>query len=85
VYDLLFEPNFSTKDEADELSGRGVGMDAVRTSISEIRGTITTDSTVGKGTTFTIRLPLTLVFVKLCVASPTKRELPSRWTVWKIL
>jgi len=74
VYDLLFEPNFSTKDEADELSGRGVGMDAVRTSISEIRGTITTDSIVGKGTTFTIRLPLTLSICKaLCCVSDKAR------------
>ncbi|MGI2908102.1 response regulator [Tolypothrix sp. VBCCA 56010] len=74
VYDLLFEPNFSTKDEADELSGRGVGMDAVRTSISEIRGTITTDSTIGKGTTFTIRLPLTLSICKaLCCVSDKAR------------
>jgi chemosensory pili system protein ChpA (sensor histidine kinase/response regulator) len=74
VYDLLFAPNFSTKDEADELSGRGVGMDAVRTSISEIRGTITTDSTVGKGTTFTIRLPLTLSICKaLCCVSDKAR------------
>jgi chemotaxis protein histidine kinase CheA/ActR/RegA family two-component response regulator len=74
VYDLLFEPNFSTKDEADELSGRGVGMDVVRTSISEIRGTITTDSTVGKGTTFTIRLPLTLSICKaLCCVSDKAR------------
>jgi chemotaxis protein histidine kinase CheA/ActR/RegA family two-component response regulator len=74
VYDLLFEPNFSTKDEADELSGRGVGMDVVRTSISEIRGTITTDSIVGKGTTFTIRLPLTLSICKaLCCVSDKAR------------
>ncbi|MBD0262260.1 MAG: response regulator [Tolypothrix sp. Co-bin9] len=74
VYDLLFEPSFSTKDEADELSGRGVGMDAVRTSISEIRGTITTDSIVGEGTTFTIRLPLTLSICKaLCCVSDKAR------------
>ena len=74
VYDLLFEPNFSTKDEADELSGRGVGMDAVLTSISEIRGTISTDSTLGKGTSFTIRLPLTLSICKaLCCVSDKAR------------
>lgn len=67
VYELLFQPNFSTKDQADDLAGRGVGMDVVRTSISEIRGTITTDSTLGKGTSFTIRLPLTLSICKaLC-------------------
>lgn len=64
IYDLLFLPSFSTKDKADELAGRGVGMDVVRTSLTEIRGTITTDSTLGKGTTFTIRLPLTLSICK---------------------
>jgi chemotaxis protein histidine kinase CheA/ActR/RegA family two-component response regulator len=74
VYDLLFQPNFSTKDQADELSGRGVGMDVVRTSITEIRGTITTDSTLGKGTIFTIRLPLTLSICKaLCCVSDKAR------------
>jgi len=60
VYDLLFEPGFSTRDQADDFSGRGVGMDVVRTALSEIRGSITIESEVGKGTSFTIRLPLTL-------------------------
>jgi chemosensory pili system protein ChpA (sensor histidine kinase/response regulator) len=70
VYDLLFHPNFSTKDSADELSGRGVGMDVVRTELNEIRGTIATESTLGKGTTFTIRLPLNLSIGKaLCCVS----------------
>jgi chemotaxis protein histidine kinase CheA/ActR/RegA family two-component response regulator len=67
AYALLFRSGFSTQDQADELAGRGVGMDVVRASIEEIRGTITTDSTMGKGTTFTIRLPLTLSITKaLC-------------------
>lgn len=74
VYDLLFHPGFSTKDQADAFSGRGVGMDVVRTSLSEIRGAINTDSTVGKGTTFTIRLPLTLSISKaLCCVSNRAR------------
>ncbi|MBD2771039.1 response regulator [Iningainema tapete] len=74
VYDLLFQPGFSTKDEADLIGGRGVGMDVVRTKISEVRGTITTDSTIGKGTTFTIRLPLTLSICKaLCCVSDKAR------------
>jgi chemotaxis protein histidine kinase CheA/ActR/RegA family two-component response regulator len=60
LYDFLFHAGFSTKDQADELAGRGVGMDVVRTKLNEIRGTVGTDSTLGKGTTFTIRLPLTL-------------------------
>ena len=68
IYDLLFLPSFSTKDQADELAGRGVGMDVVRTSITEIRGTITTESTLGVGTTFTIRLPLALSIAKALIA-----------------
>ncbi|MCT7964928.1 response regulator [Laspinema sp. D1] len=74
VYDLLFMPGFSTKDQADDLSGRGVGMDVVRTCLSAIRGVVTIDSTMGKGTTFTIRLPLTLSISKaLCCISDRAR------------
>ncbi|XGV95462.1 MAG: response regulator [Leptolyngbya sp. BL-A-14] len=74
IYDLLFHAGFSTKDQADDFSGRGVGMDVVRTSLSEIRGAINTDSTIGKGTTFTIRLPLTLSISKaLCCISDRAR------------
>ncbi|PSB03564.1 hybrid sensor histidine kinase/response regulator [Merismopedia glauca] len=70
VYDLLFHPGFSTKDQADELAGRGVGLDVVRTSLTEIRGNVTVESSLGKGTTFTIRLPLTLTICKaLCCVS----------------
>jgi chemotaxis protein histidine kinase CheA/ActR/RegA family two-component response regulator len=72
IYDLLFLPSFSTKDQADELAGRGVGMDVVRTSITEIRGTITTESTLGLGTTFTIRLPLALSIAKALIAVNNK-------------
>ena len=60
VYTLLFQPGFSTNDKADNFAGRGVGMDVVRNSIMEIRGTVAIDSDLGKGTTFTIRLPLNL-------------------------
>jgi chemosensory pili system protein ChpA (sensor histidine kinase/response regulator) len=67
VYNLLFYSGFSTQDKANDLAGRGVGMDVVRTSLDEMRGVINTDSTIGKGTTFTIRLPLTLSITKaLC-------------------
>ncbi|MEM8639299.1 MAG: response regulator [Cyanobacteria bacterium P01_G01_bin.54] len=70
IYDLLFHAGFSTKDQADNFAGRGVGLDVVRTSINEIRGTVTIDSKMGKGTTFTIRLPLTLTVGKaLCCVS----------------
>ncbi|MBV5260993.1 hybrid sensor histidine kinase/response regulator [Synechococcus moorigangaii CMS01] len=60
IYDFIFHAGFSTKDQADDFAGRGVGMDVVRTALGSIRGTITIDSDLGKGTTFTIRLPLTL-------------------------
>jgi chemotaxis protein histidine kinase CheA/ActR/RegA family two-component response regulator len=67
VYSFLFQSGFSTNDQADQLAGRGVGMDVVRSSITELRGVINTDSTPDKGTTFTIRLPLTLSITKaLC-------------------
>jgi chemotaxis protein histidine kinase CheA/ActR/RegA family two-component response regulator len=68
VYDILFLPSFSTRDKADELAGRGVGMDVVMSSLQEIRGTITTESKLGKGTTFTIRLPLALSITKALMA-----------------
>ena len=74
VYDLLFHPGFSTRDQADDFAGRGVGMDVVRTSLSEIRGSVTTDSSLNRGTTFTIRLPLTLSISKaLCCVSDRAR------------
>jgi chemotaxis protein histidine kinase CheA/ActR/RegA family two-component response regulator len=69
VYELLFLPSFSTKDQADELAGRGVGMDVVLSSLQEIRGTVTTESKLGQGTTFTIRLPLALSITKALMAS----------------
>ncbi len=75
VYELLFLPSFSTKDQADELAGRGVGMDVVRTSLTEIRGTITTESQLGVGTTFTIRLPLALSIAKALIAVNNKTNI----------
>ncbi|MEB3288675.1 MAG: response regulator [Leptolyngbya sp.] len=78
VYDLLFEPGFSTRDQADDFSGRGVGMDVVRTALSEIRGSITIESEVGKGTSFTIRLPLTLSITKAlsCINNQARIAFP---------
>lgn len=74
VYDLLFHAGFSTKDKADDFSGRGVGLDVVSTSLNEIRGSVSIDSTLGKGTTFIIRLPLTLSISKaLCCLSDRAR------------
>jgi chemotaxis protein histidine kinase CheA/DNA-binding response OmpR family regulator len=74
IYDFLFHPGFSTRDTADDFAGRGVGLDVVRTSLRDIRGSVTIDSIRGKGTTFTIRLPLTLSISKaLCCISDRAR------------
>ncbi|MCY7382120.1 MAG: response regulator [Microcoleus sp. CAN_BIN18] len=78
VYDLLFMPGFSTQEQATEYAGRGVGMDVVRTSLQEIRGTVGIDSTIGKGTVFTIRLPLVLSISKAltCISDRARIAFP---------
>jgi two-component system chemotaxis sensor kinase CheA len=60
---LVFLPGFSTKDVASDVSGRGVGMDVVKTNIQKLNGSIDIRSEVGKGTTFIISLPLTLAIL----------------------
>ena len=60
---LIFEPGFSTAKEVTNVSGRGVGMDVVKRAIDSLRGTIDIDSKIDKGTTITIRLPLTLAII----------------------
>jgi two-component system chemotaxis sensor kinase CheA len=60
VHELIFAPGFSTADQVTDLSGRGVGMDVVRRNIESLRGRIEIDSQAGRGSRFTIRLPLTL-------------------------
>jgi chemotaxis family two-component system sensor histidine kinase/response regulator PixL len=67
LYEFIFAPGFSTAAQVSELSGRGVGMDAVRSQIKRLKGDITLTSEPGKGTTFTLRLPLTLSIAKLLV------------------
>jgi two-component system chemotaxis sensor kinase CheA len=61
---LIFEPGFSTAERVTELSGRGVGMDVVKRNVEQLRGTITVDTQPGQGTTFTLRLPLTLSIIE---------------------
>lgn len=63
VHNLIFEPGFSTADQINNLSGRGVGMDVVRRNITDLRGTIEIDSNEGVGSTMRIRLPLTLAII----------------------
>ncbi len=63
VQDLMFQPGFSTADLVTDVSGRGVGMDVVRRNIQELSGSIEVNSREGQGSTFTIRLPLTLAIL----------------------
>jgi len=62
-YELIFLPGFSTKDEISDISGRGVGMDVVKTRITQVNGSIEIDSQLGVGTTIRISVPLTLAIM----------------------
>ncbi|EIA23749.1 Chemotaxis protein CheA [Candidatus Arthromitus sp. SFB-mouse-SU] len=64
IKNLIFLEGFSTNDKVTDISGRGVGMDVVKTKISSLGGTIDLQSEVGKGSTFVIKLPLTLQIIK---------------------
>ena len=63
IFNLILLPGFSTNTAVTEFSGRGVGMDVVRKNIEQVGGTISIASEKGKGTTFTIKIPLTLAIV----------------------
>jgi two-component system chemotaxis sensor kinase CheA len=63
AFNLIFAPGFSTKTEISEVSGRGVGMDVVKTKINQLNGTVNIDSKMGVGTTLQIKVPLTLAIL----------------------
>ncbi len=67
IYKYIFAPGFSTAAKVTSVSGRGVGMDVVRTNIETIGGTVDLKSVQGKGTTFTIKIPLTLAIVSTLI------------------
>jgi two-component system chemotaxis sensor kinase CheA len=64
IFNLIFAPGFSTAEKVTNVSGRGVGMDVVKTNVSRLRGIIDVDSEVGKGTRIDIKLPLTLAIIQ---------------------
>jgi two-component system, chemotaxis family, sensor kinase CheA len=64
IFDLIFRPGFSTADEITEISGRGVGLDVVHSVLMRMKGTIETETDPGKGTTFRLKLPLTLAIIQ---------------------
>lgn len=63
IYNLIFLPGFSTNDAVNEYSGRGVGMDVVTSNIEAINGTVSIESVEGEGTTFTIKIPVSLAII----------------------
>jgi len=65
LLDLIFEPGFSTASQVTTLSGRGVGMDVVRTNLQRVRGEVQVQTQPGQGTTFTITVPLTLSILRI--------------------
>src|SRR6202051_1409800 len=64
VFDFIFRPGFSTADEVTEVSGRGVGMDVVQSVLHRLKATIHIETHPGRGTTFRLKLPLTLAIIK---------------------
>lgn len=76
--DLLFQPSFSTADKITDVSGRGVGLDVVKTKIEALGGSISAKSVSGEGSTFTIQLPLTLAIIQALMVEvgPEKYAIP---------
>ena len=64
AFDFIFRPGFSTADEVTEVSGRGVGMDVVQSVLHRLKASISVETRPGKGTTFRLKLPLTLAIIK---------------------
>jgi two-component system chemotaxis sensor kinase CheA len=71
--DLIFQAGLSTSEEVTEISGRGVGMDVVRAVMDRLKGTVSVRSTLGEGTTFCLKVPLTLAIIKALLFQVTER------------
>ena len=74
VYDLVFHPGFSTTEEVTEVSGRGVGMDVVHSTVSRLDGSVDVSSTPGEGTTVRLELPVSIAIVKVLFVSVGDHE-----------
>jgi len=86
ILDLIFEPGFSTSEQVTAISGRGVGMDVVKREIEKLRGRVEVRSEPGKGTTFLLRVPLTLAIIDaLVVKHRSNRFILPLFTVREIL
>src|SRR4029077_6402956 len=69
IMQFIFRPGFSTAEKVTSVSGRGVGMDVVKSNIEGIGGTVEIGSEAGKGSTFTIRIPLTLAIISVLIVA----------------
>jgi len=69
IFNLIFLPGFSTAEKVTNVSGRGVGMDVVKTNVEKIGGTVDVQSTLGKGTTVRVKIPLTLAIIPALVVT----------------
>ncbi|WEL25486.1 chemotaxis protein CheA [Haloferax volcanii] len=74
VYDYIFHPGFSTNDEITDVSGRGVGMDVVKTTVESLDGSVSVESDPGEGSTFNIRLPVSVAIIKVLFVQVEDRE-----------
>jgi len=74
ILQFIFRPGFSTAEKVTSVSGRGVGMDVVRTNIERIGGTIELNSVAGRGTTFLIKIPLTLAIVSALIVEASRQR-----------
>jgi two-component system chemotaxis sensor kinase CheA len=86
IFNLIFQPGFSTADRVTAVSGRGVGMDVVRKQIQKLRGKVEIQSTPGQGTTFFLKVPLTLAIIDgLLVAVGAERYIVPIFAVREML
>ena len=76
---LIFTPGFSTADEITEISGRGVGLDVVKSALENMKGFVEIDSEAGRGTTFRLLVPLTLASIQALLSVWTDVSTPCRW------
>jgi two-component system chemotaxis sensor kinase CheA len=74
VFDYVFHPGFSTNDEITDVSGRGVGMDVVKTTVEALDGSVSVSSTPGEGSTFRIRLPVSVAIIKVLFVTVDDRQ-----------
>jgi two-component system chemotaxis sensor kinase CheA len=74
IYDLVFHPGFSTAEKVTDTSGRGVGMDVVHDTVTQLDGSVDVDSTPGQGTTVSLRLPVTMAIVTVLFVQVGEEE-----------